>query len=267
MFEPGFDQAAGLRTRRPGSPVVMPVASPAQPARAYELLCQLSLQLAAAGRHPVVLDGSAAESLQRRSGPDGSHLGLLHLLQDPSIANLERPTGGGEWLVLPAARGLERLQETARAGGSRPALTRLLAPFGDGAALLLLAPAATLATLFRDLEARVLVPVLGLAQSSIDAYGALKLLRSQGLAPVLAPLPDEGAPDVLHKVLDTVTDCARRHLDYDAEVWPAAAWGTRVQECALGRPRDLRVTPGTPDASAPVFRGWQPGGVAGTQWS
>jgi hypothetical protein len=67
VFEIGTDQAAGLRTasQRHG-PSMMPIASPAQPARAYELLCHLAIQLKAMGRLPVIIDGTASESGDRR---------------------------------------------------------------------------------------------------------------------------------------------------------------------------------------------------------
>lgn len=255
MFDLGHDQAAGLRgTPAHGGPVLMPVASPAQPARAYEVLCTLAVQLEAIGRCPVILDGSAGESPARRDR-GGAHLGLLHALQDPSIAHLERPAGeGGDWLVMPAARGLQALQQTARAAGAQVALSRLLSPFADSATVLLFAPATTIAALFGGLEARVLVPVINQPQSSIDAYGALKLLLGAGLSPVLAPLPEPDGAVPLQKVVDTVADCAQRHLDSLVEIWASAGWGLRVQECALGRPlrQDRSAATGlrlnTPDA-------------------
>ena len=48
MFEPGFDQAAGLRASLPGAhAALVPLASPAQPSRAFEWLCHLAAELAA----------------------------------------------------------------------------------------------------------------------------------------------------------------------------------------------------------------------------
>lgn len=239
MFDLGHDQAAGLRgTPAPGGPVLMPVACPAQPARAYEMLCNLAMQLDQMGRCPVILDGSATEAAIRRER-DGTPLGLLHALQDPSIAHLERPAGGADWLVMPAALGVQALQQTARAAGAQVALSRLLSPFAAGATVLLFAPAAAIAALLAGLEARALVPVTCQSQSSIDAYGALKLLQGAGLSPVLAPLPDPTGTVPLQKVVDTVAECAGRHLNGPVEVWPLASWGLRTQESAMGRP--LRV--------------------------
>lgn len=238
MFDIGHDQAAGLRGEPPrGGAVLMPVASPAQPARAYELLCTLAAHLTALGREAVIVDGTANEAGERR-GHDGSHLGLLHALQDPSISGLGRAPEGAEWLVMPGARGLQALQQTAQAAGTSVALSRLLSPFSHEALVLLFAPAQTLGTLFAGLSARALVPVLPQAQASIDAYGALKLLHSAGLSPVLAPLaPGFGPESVpLQQVVDTVTDCATRHLDLVVDTWPVHTWGLRVMESAIKRP-------------------------------
>ena len=237
MFDIGFDQAAGLRNDPVrGGAALMPVASPAQPARAYELLCTLAAHLTALGREAVIVDGTASEASARR-GNDGSHLGLLHALQDPSIAGLGRAPEGAEWLVMPGALGLQALQQTAAAAGAGVALSRLLSPFGPDALVLLFAPAQHLAALLPDTPARVLVPVLNQPQSSIDAYGALKLLHTAGLSPVLAPLAqgleNESVP--LQQVVDTVTDCAARHLGLTVDTWGVSTWGLRVQECALGR--------------------------------
>ena len=103
MFEPGFDQAAGLRAEVPaGSACLVPVASPAQPARAFEWLCTLAGALAAQGRAVVIVDATARESGAQEPRV-GAHLGLLRALQDPSIANLERATDGADWLVMPGS--------------------------------------------------------------------------------------------------------------------------------------------------------------------
>lgn len=267
MFEPGHDQAAGLRgTPVHGGPGLMPVASPAQPARAYEMLCTLALQLSDVGRHPVILDGSSSEAPQARR--DGSHLGLMHALQDPAIAHLDRPADGSDWLVMPAALGLQSLQQTARAAGAQVALSRLLSPFAASAIVLLYAAPTTIASLLAGLEARTLVPVLSQSQSSLDAYGAVKLLQGAGLSPVLAPLPDAHAAASLplQQVVDSVADCAQRHLAHPLDIWPAHTWGQRVPECALQRPRPNRTAQGlvSPSFDAPAHL--HPEQV-GTYWS
>jgi len=238
MFEFGWDQAAGLRTESPANgPAMMPVASTAQPARAYELLCALATHLGALGHQAVIIDGTASESLERR-GNDGSHLGLLHVLQDPSIAGLGRAPEGAEWLVMPGALGLQALQQTARAAGATVALSRLLVPFAPGTLVLLYAPAVHLASLLAGSQAHTLVPVLPQAQASIDAYGSLKLLHGAGLSPVLAPLDHdlEPAQAPLQQVVQAVTDCAQRHLGYAVDTWPLESWGARVQASAQAMP-------------------------------
>lgn len=238
MFEFGWDQAAGLRAGSPcGGPTLMPVASTAQPARAYELLCTLASQIDALGGPAVIIDGTATEVLDRRSN-DGSHLGLLHALQDASVSGLARPATGAEWLVMPGALGMQALQQTARAAGGAVALSRLLAPFAPGAMVLLYAPALRLAELLSGLQARTLVPVLSQPQSSIDAYGSLKLLHGAGLLPVLAPL-DLGltSPRLpLQQVVQAVADCAGRHLGFAVDTWPMHSWALRMRESALRQP-------------------------------
>lgn len=238
MFEFGWDQAAGLRSETPpNAPAMMPVASTAQPARAYELLCTLATHLGALGHQAVIIDGTASESTPRR-GNDGGHLGLQHVLQDPSIAGLGRAPEGAEWLVMPGAHGLQTLQLTARAAGASVALARLLVPFSPGTLVLLYAPAMQLASLMAGSQARALVPVLPHAQASIDAYGSLKLLHGAGLSPVLAPLDHdlEPAQAPLQQVVQAVTDCARRHLGYAVDTWPLENWAKRVQASAQVMP-------------------------------
>lgn len=236
MFEPGFDQAAGLRGEPPaGGAVLMPVAAPAQPARAYEWLCMLAASLTAAGRAVVIVDATAIESTSR-DRHDGAHLGLMRVLQDPSIAHLECPPGSADWLVMPGAAGLHSLHDTARAAGTSIALSRLLSPFAPGVVVLLFAPAMSLGELLFGMGAHALVPVLDLPQSSIDAYGAVKVLDAAGLTPVLAPMAGP-APATLQTIVNTVIDTAQRHLNLPLECWAASTWALRVQESAIERPR------------------------------
>lgn len=266
MFEPGFDQASGLRAEVPtGSAGLVPVASPAQPARAYEWLCTLAGMLAAQGRAVVVIDATANESNARETR-DGAHLGLLRALQDASIANLERAADGAEWLVMPGAQGLRTLRETAEAAGAQAAVSRLLAPFASGVLVLLFAPAFELAGVLHGLDARALVPVIEQPQASIDAYGAAKLLHAAGLAPVLAPLAS-GAPASLQVVVNTVVDTAQKHLGLKPETWPAASWPRRVQASAIERPR--KSHPDQHGYHGLVPGGWQAGRASATPplWS
>ncbi|WP_300654340.1 hypothetical protein [Hydrogenophaga sp.] len=254
MFEHGFDQAAGLRGEsRSGGAALLPVASPALPARGHEWLYMLAGCLANQGRSVVIVDGTANESagFQRETG---SHLGLLRALQDPSIGHLEHPNDLSEWLVMPGARGLQALQETAQAAGAPVALTRLLSPFAPGVIVLLFAPAFALASLLPGTNARAMVPVIDQPQASIDAYGAVKLLHGAGLAPVLAPLAAGGA-QALQPLVTSVIDCAARHLSMKLESWPAHTWGHRAQASAITSMADTglhgyhglsRVAPTTP---------------------
>lgn len=249
MFEPGFDQAAGLRAEPAvQGPVLMPVASPAQPERGYEWLCTLAACLTAEGRSVAIVDGTAPEN---RSGD----LGLMRVLQDPSMANLERCADdeAADWLVLPGATGLQALQETALTAGGPSALSRLLAPFAAGVVVLLFAPAQALACVLQDLHARTLVPVIEQPQASIDAYGAVKLLAAAQAVPVLAPLAGSrdavaGLQTVVHNVIDT----AERHLQLALDCWTVPSWAQRVQASALARPLSAHLLRGYGDLDAPA---------------
>lgn len=238
MFEFGVDQAAGLRaTSSTNPPVVMPVATTARPGQAYELICTIASQLNAMGQDAVIIDGSAIEAVERRLH-DGSHLGLMHALLDTSIGSLGAPLPSAEWLVMPGAKGLQVLQQTARAAGASVALSRLLAPFASGTVVLLYAPASTISALFAGLQAQVLVPVLDMPQATIDAYGSLKSLHAAGLWPVLAPMHCEAdaAQAPLAQVVRSVCDCAHRYLNYPVEQWAVSTLGQRVREAAFTVP-------------------------------
>jgi hypothetical protein len=245
MFDLGFDQAAGLRSVPAPAPAVrvMPVVSLSRPALAYELLCTLAAHLSAQGQTVVIVDGSATEQAGQRPLP-GAHLGLLQALQNPDIEHLEQAPVGAEWLVMPAALGLQTLLQTARLAGPDVALTRLAAPFAPGVCVLVFASAAVHAELFGGLGARALVPVLDRTQTTLDAYGAVKLLVQGDVTPVLAPWSDGLQPPAvpLQQVVDTVTDCARQHLRQAVDAWPLASWAQRVQLCAL-TPRPPGVDP------------------------
>ncbi|AOW12235.1 hypothetical protein LPB72_14830 [Hydrogenophaga crassostreae] len=250
MFEFGVDQAAGLRTTSPTNPpVLMPVATTARPGQAYELICTVASQLNAMGHDAVIIDGSAIEAVERRSH-DGSHLGLIHALLDSSIGSLGAPLPSAEWLVMPGAKGLQVLQQTARAAGATVAVSRLLAPFAAGTVVLLYAPAPTISALFAGLQAQVLVPVLDLPQATIDAYGSLKTLHGAGLWPVLAPMhcQAEATQAPLAQVVRSVCDCAHRYLHYPVEQWAVDTLGQRVREAAF-------TVPGPSGASLAVQTG------------
>jgi len=239
MFEFSFDQAAGLRSAVPVTPArLLPIAATSQPARGYELLCTLATRLAHEDQQVVIVDASAKESDQR-GGTEGRHLGLLQVLRDPAVVGLGRPLDQAEWLVLPGARGLQALVNTAAAAGPGVALSRLLVPFAAGTLVLLYGGAPSLAALLRGTDGQVMVPLLAQPQASIDAYGSIKLLHAAGLRSALAPigaaLDGEGAD--IGRLQETVLDCARRHLGLHLECWPEATWGHRALEAALVAPQ------------------------------
>ncbi|WP_302173481.1 hypothetical protein [uncultured Hydrogenophaga sp.] len=231
MFEPGAHQAAGLEgSALCGSALLMPLASSARPAQSYDWLCEVAACLSAAGHVVAVLDATAPEQAGVHATGQGRELplGLLRALVDPSVVQLERPLDDADWLVMPAALGLERLLDTARAGGSRAALSRLLAPFAADVVVLLFAPAAALGELLCDTGAHAMVPVIGPAQTGLDTYAAAKLLQFAGLQPVLCPLHQGLPDDSAAHTTRTVIDCARRHLNTEWPVWTADSWNTRI---------------------------------------
>lgn len=237
MFEFGVDQAAGLlrSTSLPAPDVrVMPVVSLSRPALAYELLCTVAAHLDALGQPVVIVDGSASEQAGQWPAP-GAHLGLLQALENPDIADLAQAPCGAQWLVMPGALGLQTLLQTARLAGPQVALSRLAAPFAPGVCVLVFASAAVHGSLFGGLGARALVPVLDRTQTTLDSYGAVKQLLQDDVTPVLAPWNDGLSPPAvpLQQVVDTVTDCAQRHLGVAVDTWAQASWGQRAQLCAL----------------------------------
>lgn len=228
MFEPGAHQAAGLQgSALTGSALLMPLASSARPAQSYDWLCEVAARLSAAGHPVAVLDATATEqpALHRTGSSRDLPLGLLRALIDPSVVQLERPLDDAEWLVLPAALGLERLLDTARAGGPRAALSRLLAPFAADVVVLLFAPASALGELLCDTGAHAMVPVVGPAQAGLDTYAAAKLLHFAGLQPVLCPLQQDAAGE---RMVRSVSDCATRHLNAQWPAWTAESWAARI---------------------------------------
>lgn len=238
MFEFAFDRTSGLREVPSAVPAaVMPVACTSRPGQAYEVLCALASQLGALGRDVVIIDGSSHE-VGAPGARDGRHLGLLHALEDPSISGLGAAGPASEWLVMPGAMGLQKLQQTARAAGAALAVSRLLAPFSSGSVVLLYAPATMLGALLAGLHASVMVPVLDMPQATIDAYGSVKVLHASGLTPVLAPMASVVEPSQapLGQVVRSVRDCAERYLNYGVEEWPAASWGERVEKLAFAAP-------------------------------
>ena len=233
MFERGAHQAAGLQAGPlHASASLVPVACPARPEQAYDVLYRLASQLDGEGLAPIVLDATTREGTQRQPA------GLAHALADPVVMQ-DRHTGRRSgWQIMPAAQGLQWLKTTAHAGGARVAVSRLLAPFDHSAIVVLYAPAPDLAMLLAGMGENVVVPVLGQVQSSIDAYGALKLLHQSGLRPVLAALDEPfgaGQAAGLDQVVRSVADCGRHHLGIEVEVWPVHRWGVLAREGAMTR--------------------------------
>lgn len=222
MFEPGFDQAAGLRGELPSprsGTRFLALASPTQPSHAFEWLCQLALDLCANGQNVVVLDANASERSDTAAG-------LIAALDDPAMAYLSAGADT-DWLVLPARHGLQAVLATARTAGTEAAMARLLAPFSADALVMLFAPAPDVCELLDGRSCAVLVPLTDRPQASIDAYASVKLLHAVEQQPVLAPL------DVAAQSIANVVDCAARHLGLALPVWPRTEWAYRLCDEAL----------------------------------
>lgn len=238
MFDPGVHQALGLqRSKLFEGPVVLAVASPSDPSQGYELLWEIGSQILAVGRVPVVLDAHAQEA-PLHAGRGVGQQGLLQVLHDTSIVNIERGGADAEWLAMPAYEGLKTLQATAHAGGARLAISRLLAPFASSVVVLLYAPAISLAALLPGMPATVAVPVHSDAESGLNAYGSAKLLVQAGITPVLLPSADSrtgrAASHRLAKVVRNVGECAERHLGLSLAAWPRESWGYLAVDSATG---------------------------------
>lgn len=238
MFEFDVNQVSSLQAETDFDPaVVMPVATSARPAQAYEMLCALATQLGAMGRDVVIIDGSAKEGGSTRQR-DGSHLGLLHVLEDASIGGLGASGPTEEWLVMPGSLGVRALMQTAHAAGPAMVVSRLLAPFASGTVVLLYAPAVQLSVLLAGLQVPVIVPVSDMPQATLDAYGSVKVLCAGGLSPVLAPLATLAgvAQAPLGQVVRSVSDCAERYLNHRLAQWPMATWADQVLNAAFAAP-------------------------------
>ncbi|GAA6143270.1 hypothetical protein [Hydrogenophaga sp. 5NK40-0174] len=265
MFDPGVHQALGLqRSKLHEGPLVLCVACPAFAEQGYEILCELAAQINAAGRQAVVLDAHACEAPLHQASP-GKRWGLLHALHDSSVVNVERGGSREDWLVLPAQQGIKTLQATARAGGARLAVSRLLAPFGSSVITLLYAPAQHIASLMGGMKATAVVPVVADPQSCLDAYGAVKVLYHAGLSPALLPGADKRSgyteSELLTRVMSNVGECAQRYLGHQVVAWPEQSWG----HLALDQASSAAVNWGEHEPEEPVLGKFAVAGA--TYWS
>ncbi len=227
MFDPMFDQAAGLRAvGMPGAVRLVPVVLSRDVDTAFEALCLLGDGLRALGYPVVALDASCLE----RPGRVGLS-SLLHAGADAPRVNSARLTPGADpaghgWPSLPAQNGLNSLLRLAASQGARHALTRLAAVFALNTVVLVLAPKEWLSVLFEDSAAQPLVPFALQPSGVVDAYSAIKVLsQAGGMQPVLFPVANDLPDEVAQRSMEALLDTADKHLGFQPECLP---WGAGV---------------------------------------
>lgn len=236
MFDPLYDQAAGLRSVcAPGLVKLVPVVLSRDAATAFDMLWMLGAGLSVLGHGVVALDASTREH--------SAHPGLAQHLQGEG----PDPAEGNEALhILAAQTGLEDLLSTASTQGAAAALTRLAGGFAADTVVLVLAPKEWLSVLFEDSGARPLIPFAMQPTGVVDAYSATKVLMQAGnLQPVLVPVRGEGPEDMERQALGVLLDTARKHLGTMPDCWPLpdprpgesrdvlSHWMLRIVESAL----------------------------------
>lgn|GEM_PF-735515 len=237
MFDPLYDQAAGLRTASErGTVKLVPVVLGRDIATAFDMLWMLGAGLSVLGHGVVALDASTRE--------DSGRPGLAQHLRGEGID----PAMGDEapLTILAAQTGLEELLTTSATLGAAAALTRLAGVFPADTVVLVLAPKEWLSVLFEDTVARPLVPFALQPTGVVDAYSATKVLLQAGnLQPVLVPVRGEGPQDMEHQALGVLLETSRKHLGAMPDCWPLpdpipgesrdalSQWMLRIVESAL----------------------------------
>lgn len=238
MFDPMYDQAAGLRSvRTPGAVKLVPVALGRDTATAFDMLWMLGAGLSVLGHGVVALDAATREHDARP--------GLAQQLRSDA-AEAADGTADDSLHILAAQAGLEDLLGTASSLGTSAALSRLAGCFAADTVVLVLAPKEWLSVLFEDTGARPLVPFSLQPTGVVDAYSATKVLLQAGnLQPVLVPVRGEGPQDMERQALGVLLDTARKHLGTQPDCWPLpdprpgesrdvlSQWMLRIVESAL----------------------------------
>lgn len=236
MFDPMYDQAAGLRSAcAPAGVRLIPVVLSRDTATAFDMLWMLGAGLSVLGHHVVAMDATSHEE-PGRPGLMKQLLGAPRLPQEEDT----------HLNILSAYEGLESLLKTATTQGARVALGRLTAMFNADAVVLVLAPKEWLSVLFEESGARPLVPFSLEPHGVVDAYGATKVMvQGAGLAPILVPVSSSGPVEVERQALQVLLETARKHLGVAPECWPApesrpghsgdqvSQWMLRIVDSAL----------------------------------
>ena len=236
MFDPMYDQAAGLRsTCAPTGVRLIPVVLSRDMATAFDMLWMLGAGLSVLGHHVVAMDATSPEEAGRT--------GLMTLLQGAPRPPQEEDS---HLHILSAREGLESLLKVATTQGAPVALARLKSLFNGDAVVLVLASKEWLSVLFEDSGARPLVPFSLEPAGVVDAYGATKVMvQGAGLSPILVPVSSSGPPELEHQGLQVLLETARKHLGAAPECWPApesrlgqsgdpiSQWMLRIMDNAL----------------------------------
>ncbi|MBY0465685.1 MAG: hypothetical protein K2W33_12150 [Burkholderiales bacterium] len=237
MFDPMYDQAAGLRSvvAQVGIKLV-PVVLSRDADTAFDLVWMLGAGLSTLGRTVVALDATSREQPGRP--------GLAQQLHAKVPAG--HSGSSNPWYIMPSQSGLSTLMHTAQTLGAKAAQARLVALFAPETVVLVLAPKEWLSVLFEESDARPLVPFTLAPSGVVDAYSAIKVLhQAGGLKPVLVPVKSD-VPDALStQGLTVLADTARAHLGWTPESWPLpmvrpgdsrdtlSQWMLRIEESAL----------------------------------
>lgn len=209
MFDPAFDQAAGLRgLEGPSAVRVLPVVLAREGQLAFDLAWTLGATLSAMGHRVVALDAAGREAVGKP--------GLAQLLKaGPHAAEDE-----AAWRVLPSQSGLQTLLHMATTQGAEPAMLRLTASFAGDTVVLLLAPKEWLGILLDGMPVRPVVPMTYEPTAVVDAYSALKVLhQAAGLQAVLVAMPSDMPDGVAQQALQVLCETATRHLGWLPESW------------------------------------------------
>lgn len=237
MFDPMFDQAAGLRSVLTQAGIkLVPVTLSRDTDTAFDLVWVLGAGLSTLGRTVVALDATSREQPGRP--------GLAQQLQTKASA---APEGDQPpWQIMPSQSGLGTLMHTAQTLGAKAAQARLVALFAPETVVLVLAPKEWLSVLFEESAARPLVPFTLQPSGLVDAYSAIKVLhQAGGLRPVLVPVQNNGPDALATQGLNVLGDTARAHLGWSPECWPMPSvrpgeskmalsqWMLRIEESAM----------------------------------
>lgn len=260
MFDPMYDQAAGLRSvvTQVGIKLV-PVVLSRDADSAFDLVWMLGAGLATMGYTVVALDATCREQPGRT--------GLTQQLQ--AKAPTAQDADQAPWLIMPAQSGLSTLMHTAQTLGAKAAQARLVALFAPETIVLVLAPKEWLSVLFEESVARPLVPFTLQPSGVVDAYSAIKVLyQAGGLQPVLVPVHSDVPDAVATQGLAVLADTARAHLGWAPDCWPLpptrpgdskdtlSQWMLRIHESALAlddgcETQPSWTTPHQPEALVP----------------